>query len=70
VYGTQWHGAFESDAFRRRFLDEAARQAGRTGFTPAPDTAFAAVRERTLDLLGDLVEEHLDTGALRRLLDT
>ncbi|GAB2959747.1 cobyric acid synthase [Micromonospora polyrhachis] len=66
VFGTHWHGAFESDEFRRRFLTEAARLAGRHGFQAAPDTSFAAARERTLDLLGDLVEEHLDTDALWR----
>ncbi|TDB81740.1 cobyric acid synthase [Micromonospora sp. KC721] len=70
VYGTHWHGAFESDEFRRRFLTEAARAAGRHGFRVAPDTAFAAVRERSLDLLGDLVEEHLDTDALWRLIQS
>ncbi|MFI2714129.1 cobyric acid synthase [Micromonospora sp. NPDC018662] len=70
VYGTHWHGAFESDAFRRRFLAEVAGAAGRTGFKVAPDTSFAAARERTLDLLGDLVEEHLDTGALWRLIES
>ena len=43
------------------------RSAGRHGFTVAPDTRFAAARERSLDLLGDLVEEHLDTAALWRL---
>ncbi|RKR87891.1 adenosylcobyric acid synthase (glutamine-hydrolysing) [Micromonospora pisi] len=69
VLGTHWHGAFESDGFRRRFLTEAARLAGRHGFQVAPDTSFAAARERTLDLLGDLVEEHLDTDALWRLVD-
>jgi adenosylcobyric acid synthase len=69
VSGTHWHGAFESDEFRRRFLAEAARQAGRHGFTVAPGTRFAAVRERALDVLGDLVEEHLDTEALRRLIE-
>jgi adenosylcobyric acid synthase len=68
VFGTHWHGAFESDAFRRWFLAESARLAGRSGFTPAPGTAFAEVRERTLDRLGDLVEEHLDTGALWSLI--
>ena len=31
---------------------------------------FAAARERTLDLLGDLVEEHLDTDALWRLIES
>ncbi|HEY2948094.1 MAG TPA: cobyric acid synthase [Micromonosporaceae bacterium] len=70
VFGTHWHGAFESDEFRRRFLTEAARLAGRHGFRVAPDTSFAAVRERTLDLLGDLVEEHLDTEALWRLVES
>lgn len=69
VHGTHWHGAFESDEFRRRFLTEAARLAGRGGFKIAPDTDFAAARERTLDLLGDLVEEHLDTDALWRLIE-
>ncbi|HEX9999064.1 MAG TPA: cobyric acid synthase [Actinoplanes sp.] len=69
VSGTHWHGAFESDDFRRRFLTLAARQAGRLGFTVAPDTRFAAVRDRALDVLGDLVEDHLDTDALWRLIE-
>ncbi|MFC4072232.1 cobyric acid synthase [Actinoplanes subglobosus] len=69
VFGTHWHGAFESDEFRRRFLTEAARLAGRHGFEVAPDTRYAQVRERALDVLGDLVEEHLDTGALLRLIE-
>ncbi|MBY8873264.1 cobyric acid synthase [Micromonospora sp. PLK6-60] len=70
VHGTHWHGAFESDGFRRRFLTEVARAAGRHGFQVAPDISFAAARERTLDLLGDLVEEHLDTDALWRLIES
>ncbi|MFY1698381.1 cobyric acid synthase [Solwaraspora sp. WMMA2101] len=69
ICGTHWHGAFESDEFRRRYLDEVARQAGRHGFVVAPDTDFAALRQRGLDLLGDLVEEHLDTDALWRLIE-
>jgi adenosylcobyric acid synthase len=62
-------GAFESDGFRRRYLTEAARLAGRHGFAVAPDTSYAAVRERALDTLGDLVEQHLDTAALWRLIE-
>ena len=69
VFGTHWHGAFESDEFRRRFLTEAARLAGRRGFSVAPDVRFAAVRERALDVLGDLVAENLDTDALWRLIE-
>jgi adenosylcobyric acid synthase len=67
VWGTSWHGTLESDAFRRAFLAEVAALAGRD-FAPAPDTNFAALRQAQLDLLGDLVAEHLDTAALARLI--
>jgi len=69
VYGTHWHGAFESDQFRRAFLTEVAALSGRRGFLVAPDTDYAAVRSAALDLLGDVVEENLDTVALRRLVE-
>ena len=68
VFGTTWHGALETDGFRRAFLTEVARLSGRR-FTPAPDTDFAAVREARLDALGDLVAEHADTDALWRLIE-
>ncbi len=68
VWGTTWHGALENDGFRRAFLREVAAAAGRD-FRPADGTSFAAARERQLDLLGDLVETHLDTGALLRLIE-
>ncbi|MDT0301288.1 cobyric acid synthase [Streptomonospora wellingtoniae] len=68
VWGTTWHGALENDGFRRAFLADVARRAGRD-FVPAPDTDFAAERSARLDALGDLVEQHMDTGALLRLLE-
>ncbi|MCZ7413579.1 MULTISPECIES: cobyric acid synthase [unclassified Streptomyces] len=68
VWGTHWHGSLESDAFRRAFLRRVARDTGRA-FVPAPDTAFAALREEQLDRLGDLIEEHADTAALLRLIE-
>ncbi|TDQ48785.1 cobyric acid synthase [Actinorugispora endophytica] len=68
VWGTTWHGALENDGFRRAFLREVAARAGRD-FACAPDTDFAAERSRRLDALGDLVEEHMDTAALLRLLE-
>ncbi|MEV5408576.1 cobyric acid synthase [Thermopolyspora sp. NPDC052614] len=68
VWGTTWHGAMENDGFRRAFLAEVAAVAGRN-FTPAADTSFAELRERRLDALGDLIERHMDTAALLRLLD-
>ncbi|WP_067178112.1 cobyric acid synthase [Microtetraspora niveoalba] len=68
VWGTTWHGALENDGFRRAFLADVAAVAGRD-FIPAPDTSFAALREARLDALGDLVERHMDTGALARLIE-
>ncbi|MDX6418885.1 MAG: adenosylcobyric acid synthase, partial [Trebonia sp.] len=68
VRGTTWHGIFENDAFRRAFLRDLAARAGRD-FTPAPDVRFAAVRERRFDVLADMIDSHLDTGALGALID-
>lgn len=68
VAGTHWHGLLENDAFRRAFLVEVAGQAGRD-FTPAPDTDFAGLRSRQLDLLGDLVAEYLDGDLLSAIIE-
>ncbi|MEU4357924.1 cobyric acid synthase [Streptomyces virginiae] len=69
VWGTHWHGSLESDGFRRAFLREVAAAAGRR-FVPAPDTSFATLREEQLDLLGDLIEQHADTDALLKLIES
>jgi adenosylcobyric acid synthase len=68
VLGTHWHGLLENDGFRRALLRRVAEQAGRTGFTAAADTRFAVERERQLELLGDLVEQHLNTPALEDVI--
>ena len=65
VFGTHWHGLLENDGFRRALLGRVAPD----GFTPAEGTCFAEVRAVQLDLLGDLVERHLDTEAVWRLLE-
>ena len=63
VFGTMWHGSLECDELRRAFLTEAVRggrgvvRAGRGRASPPSASA-------RLDLLGDLVEEHLDVDAL------
>jgi adenosylcobyric acid synthase len=69
VYGTTWHGVFENDGFRRAYLREVAAHAHRD-FVVAPSTSFAALREARLDALGDLVADHVDTGALLRLIES
>jgi adenosylcobyric acid synthase len=61
VFGTMWHGAFEVDGLRARFLAEAL------GLAPS-GVSFPAARETRLDLLGDLVEDHLDIDALLELV--
>ncbi len=66
VLGTSWHGLLEGDAFRRALLAWVAAERGRS-WSPG-DAAFADVRERRLDVLGDLVDEHVDRDALDALL--
>ncbi|MCU1602681.1 MAG: cobQ [Frankiales bacterium] len=67
VSGTVWHGALESDGFRRAYLSEVAALTGRD-WVPG-ERSFADVRQARLDLLGDLVAEHLDTDAISRLIE-
>jgi adenosylcobyric acid synthase len=67
LIGTSWHGALEHDGFRRALLAEVAEARGRR-FTPGT-TSFAAARAARLDVLGDLVEQHLDTTFLEALID-
>jgi adenosylcobyric acid synthase len=69
TWGTTWHGAFESDGFRRAFLRDVARQADRPGFEVAPDTSFGELRNRRLDVIADAVADHLDMTAIQRLID-
>ena len=68
VWGTSWHGVLEEDGLRRAFLREVASLAGAEGFVVAPDTRFAAVREERIERLADAIVRHLDTDALRRLV--
>jgi adenosylcobyric acid synthase len=65
--GTSWHGALEHDAFRRAFLARVATARGRR-FEPGTGS-FAAGRERRLDVLGDLIADHVDTQHLTTLIE-
>jgi adenosylcobyric acid synthase len=53
------HGSLEDDGARAAYLAET--------LGVASAVSFPAARERRLDLLGDLVEEHLDVGSLLAL---
>ncbi|MGE2836030.1 cobyric acid synthase [Mycobacterium sp. SMC-4] len=61
VYGTMWHGSLEGDALRSAFLQQTLGLA-------ASGVSFPAARERRLDLLGDLVERHLDVDSMLTLM--
>ncbi|MGB5797802.1 MAG: cobyric acid synthase [Mycolicibacter algericus] len=60
VFGTMRHGSFENDALRAEFLAESL------GMEPS-GVSFPGAREYRLDLLADLVEQHLDVDALLAL---
>ncbi|WP_040283675.1 cobyric acid synthase [Tessaracoccus massiliensis] len=67
TWGTMWHGAFESDDFRRAWLAEAARAAGST-WQPRPDApGFADAREAMIDTLAAAMEQHLNLDQLLAL---
>ena len=67
VSGTVWHGALESDGFRRAYLAEVAAAAGRD-WEPGTEL-FEDVRQARLDLLADVVADALDTDAVVRLIE-
>ena len=69
VYGTHWHGLLDNDAVRRQWLIEVASAAGRAGFVVADDIDVAARRDAQLDVMADLLTDHLDVEAVLALLD-
>ncbi|MCV7219071.1 cobyric acid synthase [Mycobacterium crocinum] len=69
VFGTHWHGLLDNDEFRRHWLTTSAASAGRSGFEVAADTRVPARRDAQLDLMADLLVEHVDIDALLSLLN-
>lgn len=63
VLGTLWHGTLESDELRSLMLTL-------LGDREPSTVRFAEARQSRLDLLGDLVEAHLDVDALLQLART
>lgn len=64
VFGTMWHGSLEGDELRAAWLREAA--AGREVSTGT--VSFASAREGRIELLADMIDEHLDVDALLSML--
>ena len=70
MWGTTWHGAWESDGFRRAFLRAVATCSGRA-FEPAEGSdavVVADIRDTRLDALAELVTDHLDVLAVESLI--
>ena len=59
-----WHGAFESDGFRRAFLTEVAELAGSDWRPSEGAPGYAEQREAMIERLADACEEHVDVSAL------
>lgn len=69
VFGTTWHGAFESDGFRRAFLTEVARITG-AGWTPDPAApTYDDRRQAMIDRLADALDEAVGFQPLLDLCD-
>jgi adenosylcobyric acid synthase len=68
VRGTNLHGLFEADGFRRRFLAGLAAARGRSFAAGA--AGFSSIRAHRQDCAADLLERHLDVGAVLALAST
>lgn len=66
VYGTTLHGVLDADAFRHRFLAEAAERRGKRWVSDG--TSLDALRSAAVDQLADAFEAHLDLDAIERLI--
>jgi adenosylcobyric acid synthase len=66
VFGTNLHGLMEEDGFRAAFLAAVANRRGRRFV--AAGVSFAGARQAQLDRLADLVESHVDLGAVEALI--
>ncbi len=67
VAGTELHGLFENDWFRRDYLRSVAARTGRD-FQPDEQLRFAMQREEQLDRIARLVADHLDLAQVRAML--
>jgi adenosylcobyric acid synthase len=66
ILGTSLHGLFECDGFRSAFLGAVAARRGKP-FAPS-GLSFTQARQAQFDGLADLVEAHLDMGALEKII--
>ncbi|MCL4313088.1 MAG: cobyric acid synthase [Actinobacteria bacterium] len=66
IYGTNLHGLFDQDDFRRCFLAEVASRRGRS--FRGGSTSFAEERIGQADVMADLLDSQLDFALLERII--
>lgn len=67
VFATSLHGIFESDDFRRSFLDGVAARRGKSFVSSSK--SFEARRQSEIDCVADALSIYLDIDALREIVD-
>lgn len=68
IAGTSLHGLFDADGFRRSFLADLAKR--RQVPLPPGEVSYEAARQAQIDRFADLVEHHVDVGALLAIAAT
>ena len=69
VWGTYFHGIFDNDDFRRRYLNELKQRRFGERTEYLPTVSFAARKEKGLDALADLLVESLDMQAIITIIE-
>lgn len=64
VWGTMWHGSLECDDFRRAWLREVAREAGKEWAPSGTGPGFGELRELMITTTADAIERSIDVEAL------
>ncbi len=69
VWGTYFHGIFDNDHFRRRYLDLLKQKRFGAQAASLPTGSFAVQKEKSLDLLADLLADALDMAAIKTIIE-
>lgn len=69
VWGTYFHGIFDNDHFRRRYLNLLKQKRFGVRAASLPVGSFAAQKEKGLDALADLLADSLDMAAITTIIE-
>ena len=69
VWGTYFHGIFDNDVFRRRYLNLLKQKRFGRGNEPLLPVSFAARKQKGLDDLADLLTTSLNMAAIKTIIE-